>query len=154
MGPSVAKINTRIDPSNGSGSILDLAIASEDLRKHVTCFKVGNERIMFAYSRNGNINKKFSDYLSIKLVLNMPMIICKRNNKRKPIINMHNKEGWIRYPKVSDKYADLIQSAIVIIEDNNKLESRLFSIYQIIKVEAFVVIWVQRSARPISKVPD
>ena len=54
------KINTRIDPSNESGSVLDLTIASEDLRKHVTCFKVDNERIMSAYSmshRKGIINK-------------------------------------------------------------------------------------------------
>ena len=141
------KINTRIDPSNGSGSVLDLAIASEDLRKNVKCFKVDNERIMSAFSmyrRKGTINKKFSDHLSIKLVLNMPMIIRKQNNKRKPIINIHNKDGWIRYPEVTDKYADLIQSAIDNIEDSNKLESRLFSIDQAIKVEAFGVIWVRQ----------
>ena len=141
------KINTRIDPSNGSGSVLDLAIASEDLRKNVKCFKVDNERIMSAFSmyrRKGTINKKFSDHLSIKLVLNMPMIIRKQNNKRKPIINIHNKEGWIRYPEVTDKYADLIQSAIDNIKDSNKLESRLFSIDQAIKVEAFGVIWVRQ----------
>ena len=141
------KINTRIDPSNGSGSVLDLAIASEDLRKNVKCFKVDNERIMSAFSmyrRKGTINKKFSDHLSIKLVLNMPMIIRKQNNKRKPIINIHNKDGWIRYPEVTDKYADLIQSAIDNIEDSNKLEARLFSIDQAIKVEAFGVIWVRQ----------
>ena len=74
----------------------------------------------------------------------MPMIIHKQNNKRKPIINIHKKEGWIRYPEVTDKYADLIQSAIVDIEDSNKLESRLFSIDQAIKVEAFGVIWVRQ----------
>ena len=79
------------------------------------------------YRRKGTINKKFSDHLSIKLVLNMPMIIRKQNNKRKPIINIHNKEGWIRYPEVTDKYADLIQSAIDNIKDSNKLESRLFN---------------------------
>ena len=141
------KINTRIDPSNGSGSVLDLAIASEDLRKNVKCFKVDNERIMSAFSmyrRKGTINKKFSDHLSIKLVLNMPMIIRKQNNKRKPIINIHNKDGWIRYPEVTDKYADLIQSAIDNIEDSNKLEARLFSIDQAIKVEAFGVIWIKQ----------
>ena len=72
------KISTRIDPSNGSGSVLDLAIASEDLRKNVKYFKVDHERVTSAfimYRRKGTINKKFSDHLSIKLVLNMPMLI-------------------------------------------------------------------------------
>ena len=96
------------------------------------------------YRRKGTINKKFSDHLSIKLVLNMSMLIRRQNNKRKPIINIHNKEGWIRYPEVTDKYAELIQDAVVNIEDSNKLESRLFSIDQAIKVEAFGVIWVRQ----------
>ena len=50
----------------------------------------------------------------------------------------------IRYPEVSDKYDDLIKSSIDNIEDSNKLESRLFSIDQAIKVEAFGVIWVRQ----------
>ena len=111
---------TRIDPSNGSGSVLDLAIVSEDLRKQVKSFKVDDERSMSAYSmfrRKGKINKKISDHLSIKLVINMPVISNKGNNKKKPIINMNNKEGWIRYPEVSDRYANLIKNAIENIKD-------------------------------------
>ena len=138
---------TRIDPSNGSGSVLDLAIVSEDLRKQVKSFKVDDERSMSAYSmfrRKGKINKKFSDHLSIKLVLNMPVISSKGNNKKKPIINMNNKEGWIRYPEVSDRYANLIKDAIENIKGIDKLESRLLSIDQAIKVEAFGIIWVRQ----------
>ena len=109
------KVSTRIDPSNGSGSVLDLAIVSEDLRKQVKSFKVDDERSMSAYSmfhRKGKINKKFSDHLSIKLVINMPVISNKGNNKKKPIINMNNKEGWTRYPDVTDRYANLMKNSI------------------------------------------
>ena len=102
---------------------------------------------MSAYSmfrRKGKINKKISDHLSIKLVINMPVISSKGNNKKKPIINMNNKEGWIRYPEVSDRYVNLIKNAIENIKDVDMLESRLLSINQAIKVEAFGIIWVRQ----------
>ena len=74
----------------------------------------------------------------------MPVISNKGNNKKKPIINMNNKEGWIRYPEVSDRYANIIKNAIENIKDIDMLESRLLSIDQAIKVEAFGIIRVRQ----------
>ena len=77
---------TRIDPSSGQGSVLDLAIISESIKSNVTSFKVDSSRKMTPYSmkkRNGEISKHFTDHLAINIKINLPCVEKKESNKKR-----------------------------------------------------------------------
>ena len=88
------KVNTRLDPGRGTGSVLDLAIISANIEKSVTHFKVDSERKMTAFAmlkrKNKTIDKKFTDHFTINLKLKIPTRTFTKGKKRK-IINMNNK---------------------------------------------------------------
>ena len=47
----------------------------------------------------------FSDHRAIKVVLEVPVLPVKKNNKKEERINFRNAEGWNTYAEVSDKQA-------------------------------------------------
>ena len=49
------------------------------------------------------IVKKFTDHRSFSFNVTLPCILT--NNKKKPMINFKNTEGWDSYKKISDTYA-------------------------------------------------
>ena len=91
--------NTRIDPHSKKGSVLDLCILSKNISKCKRTFKVDNDKKMTPFSlikQNGTITTKSTDQLAILLKLQIPMMVAKRERK-KPIINMRNPNGWENY---------------------------------------------------------
>ena len=57
-----------------------------------------------------NILKKFTDHQSLSFNVTLPCILT--NNKKKPIFNFKNPEGWEDYKKVSDAHAKSIREVI------------------------------------------
>ena len=55
--------------------------------------------------------------------LKIPMRTFTKGKKRK-IINMNHKEGWLLYPETTDRYASKIASAVKNIEDPDELEKK------------------------------
>ena len=72
--------------------------------------------------------------------INVPTIGMKRG-KRIPVINYWNKEGWLKYPEVSDKYATKIIETINSTDDADKLEVRIKIIEEQIALECFGITW-------------
>ena len=75
------------------------------------------------------------------------MKIAKKGKKKK-IIDFKNKDGWAKYPDISDKYAIKIVDAVENTADPDLLEEKLDSIDNDIQVEAFGVIYVKERDRP------
>ena len=65
----------------------------------------------------------------------------KRNEKKTPVINYKNPEGWENYKVVSDSYANKIIKAIQEENDIDKLERKLYIINLDILIESFGIIW-------------
>ena len=145
------KVNTRLDPGRGTGSVLDLAIISANIEKSVTHFKVDSERKMTAFAmlkrKNKTIDKRFTDHFTINLKLKIPTRTFTKGKKRK-IINMNNKEGWLLYPEITDKYASKMVNAVQDTEDADELEKKLDSIDKEIQIEAFGYIYVKERSKP------
>ena len=137
------KEHTRIDPHSKKGSLLDLCFLSKNISKCKRTFKVDKEKVMTPYSiikQNGKIITKSTDHLAILLKLQMPMMVAKREKKR-PIINMRNPQGWENYKIMSELYADKILKAIEETENVNQLESKIKQIDTEIKIDSFGIIW-------------
>ena len=145
------RINTRVDPARGTGSVLDLALVSANIESNVTNFEVDSQRKMTAYKmmkrRDKSVEKIFTDHFTIKLDIKIPMKIVKKGKKRK-MIDFKNSEGWAKYPEITDKYAGKIIEAVQNIADPDLLEAKLDSIDTEIQVEAFGVIYVKERDRP------
>ena len=142
---------TRLDPGKGTGSVLDLAIVSANIEESVTQFTVDSQRKMTAFAmiknKNKTVEKKFTDHFTINLKLKIPMKSFSKGKKRK-IINMKNKEGWLLYPETSDRYASKIVRAVQDIEDPDDLEKKLNSIDKEIQIEAFGYIYIKERCKP------
>lgn len=144
-------IPTRIDPASGQGSILDLAIVSDSIAQNVQSFHVDNHQKMTPFSMRkvrGVIEKKFTDHLTINVKLSLNCVVKKVNNKKTPFINYHNKEGWAKYEKVSNSYAEKMMDLINSTEDITKLDIALDWLDQMMHVEAFGLIWVGPNKKP------
>ena len=111
-GESVTKLNyrqisTRFDSATGKGSLLDIGIISNNIRKAVSNFEVDTENKWTPFSMNKNaqktIIKKSSDHRSVSFNVTLPCILT--NNKKRPVINFKNPEGWERYKKIFDAHA-------------------------------------------------
>ena len=144
-------VNTRTDPGRGTASVLDLALVSANIKETVCDFLVDSQRKMTAFKmfkkKDNSIEKKYTDHFSIKLKLKIPMKIAKKGKKKK-IIDFKNKDGWAKYPDISDKYAIKIVDAVENTADPDLLEEKLDSIDNDIQVEAFGVIYVKERDRP------
>ena len=64
------------------------------------------------------IIKKSSDHISVSFIVTLPCIFT--NNKKRPMINFKNPEGWERYKKISADHAQEIQDALDNIKDINE----------------------------------
>ena len=96
-----------MDPATGKGSLLDVGITSKNISKAVTNFEVDTDKKWTPFSMSKNAKKtilqKFTDQRSFSFNVTLPCILT--NNKKKPIINFKNPEGWENYMKVSDAHA-------------------------------------------------
>ena len=81
---------TRFDPVTGKGSLLDVGITSNNIRKAATNFEVDTENkwTPFAMTKNTQktIIKKSSYHRSVSLNVTLPCIFT--NNKKGPVINL------------------------------------------------------------------
>ena len=83
--------------------------------------------------------EKSSDHRSVSFNLTLPCILT--NNKKKPLINFKNPEGWDRYKKISDAHAQKIRDAVDNIQDINELRVKIHIINMEIQVESFGITW-------------
>ena len=136
-------IPTRVDPHTGKGSTLDLAIVSKNIEGCVKEVSVDTDRNFTPFSMRkvkGEIVKKHTDHLAITLKLK----IFKRKGakvKKRPVINFQSKEGWQKYPEISNKYSEKIKDIIKNHEDTNEIMRKLKIVDEEICTEAFGIIW-------------
>ena len=135
---------TRIDPVSKKGSILDLGIISTNISSNVTGFYVDTEAKYTPFSitkKYGVLNKKYTDHRALIVSLNLPFYVNKASNKRTPLINMSNTEGWKNYEKISDEYSDILSNIISNNDDVNYIDRQL-ELYNIeMMVKAFGITW-------------
>ena len=134
---------TRFDPVTGKGSLLDVGITSNNIRKAATNFEVDTENkwTPFAMTKDAQktVIKKSSDHRSVSL--NVTLLCIFTNNKKRPVININNPEGWERYKKVSAEHAQEIRDTVDNIQDINKLRVKIHIINMEIQVESFGITW-------------
>ena len=136
-------VPTRIDPGTKKGSVLDLCIVSENIKKCVKKFEVDTYRKMtpFAmYKIKGVVTTKNTDHLAVMVTLKIPML-RKKKEKSRPVINFRNLHGWEKYKEISDKYAPKILEAVEQIEDVNAMEREMHLLDLDIQLESFGIIW-------------
>ena len=136
-------IPTRFDPFTKKGSVLDLCLISNNIKSCVNNFKVDTSLDWTPYSeskRRGETVKKYTDHRSIMVEISMPVKEMKRG-KRIPVINYSNREGWLKYPEVSNKYAEKMIEVINTVTNPDKLEARLNFIDEEIAIECFGLTW-------------
>ena len=147
-GESVTLLNdrnicTRVDPATGKGSLLDVGITSKNISKAVTNFEVDTDKkwTPFSMSKNAQktILKKFTDHRSFSFNVTLPCILT--NNKKKPIINFKNPEGWENYKKVSDAHAQSIREVIDNTTDTKELRIKINIINMEIQVKSVGITW-------------
>ena len=134
-------ISTRIDPVTKKGSTLDLGIISRDIEKNIISFEVDTKKDLTPFSihkKHNEYYKKFTDHLSINLKIKLPAIKQKKQRKV-PVINMNNPEGWKKYKTVTDKYADIIENKVNNVKHIDLLEADLHVIELDILLESFGV---------------
>ena len=134
-------IHTRIDPANNKGSTLDLCIVSKDIEKNIVSFDVDINKDLTPFSIHKNHNqftKKYTDHLSLNLKIKLPSI-KQRKQRKIPVINMSNPEGWLKYKEVTDRYADIIENKVKNVENINLLEADLHVLELDILLECFGV---------------
>ena len=147
------KVPTRIDPGTKKGSVLDLCIVSENIRKCVKKFQVDTNRKMTPFGMiktKGVVTKKDTDHLAVMVTLKIPMLRQKRE-KRKPVINFRNPQGWVKYKEISDKYAPKILEVVEQTEDVNLMEIKIGIIEKEMHVESFGIIWQAPGKRKKTK---
>ena len=76
---------------------------------------------------------------SISFNVTLPCIFT--NNKKRPVINFKNPEGWERYKKISADHAQEIRDAFEKIQDINYLKVKIHIIKMKIQVESFRKPW-------------
>ena len=81
-------------------------------------------------------NKKF-DHRTISMNVTLPCILT--NNKKHPVINFRNPEGWERYKIVSEEHAQEIKKLVDNIEDINELRIRIHIANMDIQIESLVL---------------
>ena len=150
------KINTRIDPRTGNGSVLDLGIVSSNLCKTVTSFKVDSQREWSPFSMtkkvNGMIVKKISDHLAICLELKVPITI-RPKVKAKAVVNFRNPEGWVKYKRLSDEIAPEIRDiASDVTLSINEVRAKIHVANLKAQVDSFGVTWVKPKSKSKKKV--
>ena len=136
-------VDTRYDPASGKGSLLDLTVVSSNLIRSVKKFKVDSKKewTPFALIKNGdNLVKKTSDHCAMQVTLTLPSIHS-NNNKKKPVINYKNPEGWKNYKELSDKFAGRIRKVVEETEDINMVRIKIDAINMELEMEAFGLIW-------------
>ena len=105
-------ISTRIDPHTGKGSTLDLGVVSLNIKNLIMNFEVDTGRNWSPFSlkhvRGGQIVKKFSDHLGIKMEIKITKAEETKQAKRE-IIDYKNEEGWKNYKEHSEEIADEIK---------------------------------------------
>ena len=105
-------ISTRIDPHTGKGSTLDLGVVSLNIKNLIMNFEVDTGRNWSPFSlkhvRGGQIVKKFSDHLGIKMEIKITKAEEPKQAKRE-IIDYKNEEGWKNYKEHSEEIADEIK---------------------------------------------
>ena len=126
---------------SGKGSLLDLGIASTNIRQAVTNFEVDTDNEWTRHYKNEHktIAKKSSDQRSISLNMTLPCILT--NNKKRPVINFNNPEGWERYKKVSEEYVKEIPDSVDNIQDINEFRIKIHIINLEIQLESFGITW-------------
>ena len=126
-----------MDPATGKGSLLDVGITSKN--KTVTNCEVDTDKKLTPFSMSKKAQKtilqKFTDHRSFSFNVTLPCILT--NNKKKPIINFKNPEGWENYKKVSDAHAQSIRDVIDNITDINELRIKINIINMEIQVKSF-----------------
>ena len=136
------KVNTRYDPASGKGSLLDLAIISDNLARSVKKFEVDTHKkwTPFVLIKNGDqLVKKTSDHCAIQL--NVKLTSIRSDCKKVPVVNYRNPEGWKNYKDVSDKFAEKIKKVVEETEDINMVRIKIEAINMEIENEAFGLIW-------------
>ena len=84
------------------------------------------------------ISKETSDHCAISLNVTLPCILT--NNKKRPVINFRNPEGWERYKTVSEEHAQEIKDLVDNIEDINELRIRIHIVNMDIQIGSFGII--------------
>ena len=134
---------TRIDPATKKGSILDLCLISNNIKSCIKNFTVDSSQEWTPYAevtKHGVKEKRYTDHRSIMVEINVPTIGMKRG-KRIPVINFWNKEGWLKYPEVSNNYATKMIEAINSTDDADVLEVKIKIIEEQIALECFGITW-------------
>ena len=85
------------------------------------------------------IPKKTSDHSAISMNVTLPCTLT--NNKKCPVINFRNPEGWERYKTVSEEHAQEIKDLIDNIEDINELRIWIHIVNMDIQIESFGISW-------------
>ena len=83
------------------------------------------------------ISKETSDHCATSLNVTLPCILT--NNKKRPVINFRNPEGWERYKIVSEEHAQEIKDLVDNIEDINKLRIHIANMD--IQIESLGFTW-------------
>ena len=140
-----SNIPTRTDPVTKKGSVLDLCLVSQNVSKCVQNFVVDVKQEMTPFAmiktkHNKLLHKKCTDHNAIVLSLKLPMLV-KKKEKKKPMINFNNPDGWSRYKEISDQHADKIEDIVRNSEDVNALERKINMIDIEIQVLSFGIIW-------------
>ena len=85
-------------------------------------------------------SKKPSDHCAIQTNLKISLNMIK--NRKRPIINFKNKDGWGRYKVISDRYADKFKDLVKSNDNINTLRLNLDILNREIQIESFGIIWV------------
>ena len=145
-------LSTRIDPVSGKGSTLDLAIVSTDILQNVNSFTIDSNKEMTPFSihkKKGDLYKKYTDHFSINLKLTLPATKLKKA-KNVPYIDLKNKNGWVKYKEISDKYANLVEEKVKTVKCIDQLETELHIIETEILIDSFGIKW-RKPGRKIKK---
>ena len=86
-----------------------------------------------------DIISKFTDHRSISFNLTLPCILT--NDKKKPLINFKNPEGWDNYLRVSDIQAKDIRELIDKTADINEFRIKINILNMEIQVKSFGITW-------------
>ena len=142
--------HTRVDPHTKKGSTLDLGVVSKNIEKCVKSFEVDTDKKWTPFAirkRKGVAEKHFTDHRTIKMKLQIKSQKGGKgkNEKKRPVIDYQNKEGWLLYPLVADEYAEEMKRAIKKEKDPNDLMRRLKIIDTNIQLDSFGVKWKRRN---------
>ena len=134
---------TWADSSSKKESILDLALVSKNIQQYIKSFKVDKDKSITPFSLKG----LFSDHKAITVELKIPITEREKDNKKEEVINYKNKEGWRKYPEISEKYAESLEKLINEVEDVDILENKIISLDSEMQKECFGTIWIDHNKK-------